>query len=292
MSHSIARLFVDRIEICDRFEAMLRGDSSKQIMLIQADGGMGKSWLISKFKHDCSRQSPRVPYTSIDFKDGQIHDFLSIVRTVRDDLGAAHFSEMTQVINEVTRFNIRLDASPSAGHAQSVTIGDVTASEVNIAGGHIIKDNFFNLQVPNESLRADVEARVTKVFLRNLRTLLVNQTAVLFFDTYEKAAETTQRWLISRLLHEIRERNLGNLLVMIAGRQVPSLDVTWKEFTTRPKLTALNSEDVRIYLQDKLGLSPGIADAATLFRASQGNPQLLGLLSDNVLSSLSDEDDW
>lgn len=292
MSISIARLFVDRQEICANFEAIISGRSQKQIMLVGAAGGMGKSWLISKFKHDCSRQSPRIAYTSTDFKDGQLHDFLSIVRTVRDDLGAAHFNRLTQAINEATRYDINIHIAPTSSPDVKTEIGDVTESEVNIAGGNIIRDNFFTLQVPNERIRADIEARLFKAFVQDLQEFLTTRTAVFFFDTYEKATETTQTWIENRLLYEIREGTLKNARVVIAGRHIPTMDASWRHCTTRPKLDVLRSEDVRSYLQEKLGLTAQEADAETLFRASQGNPQLLGMLADNILATLQPEDDW
>ncbi len=292
MSISIARLFVDREEISDSFEAMIRGRSEKQIMLVEAVGGMGKSWLLGKLKHDSSRQKPPAAYTSTDFKDGQLHDFLSIVRSARDDFGAAHFNELTRVINQATQYQVTLDLPPASSGPVRAEFRDVVHSEVNVAGGHIIKDNFFSLQLPSESLRADVERRISRAFFQALGEYLRGQGAVFFFDSYERATESSQKWIENRLLYEIREGRLAGAVVVIAGRQVPQVDSTWKPSTTRPRLAELSGQDVQTYLQDKLGLTPDKADAETLYRASQGNPQLLGMLADNVLMTFGADEDW
>jgi hypothetical protein len=199
---------------------------------------------------------------------------------------------LTQAINDATRYDVNINIAPSSSPTLTNEIGDITESEVNIAGGNIVKDNFFGLQMPNERIRADIEARIFKAFVQDLRAFLTSRTAVFFFDTYERASETTQNWIENRLLYEIREGTLSNARVVIAGRHIPTVDVTWKHCTTRPKLDTLDSEDVRSYLQDKLGLTSQEADAETLFRASQGNPQLLGMLADNVLATLQPDDDW
>ncbi len=286
MSLTIANQFVDRQEICDSFYNMLSPGSEKQIMLVKAGGGMGKSWLVGKFKHECSIQSPRVFYTHLDFNDGQAHDYLSIVRRTRDDLGAAHFDGLTQTINAVTGIHVNLQVAGTASGEVATQLGDTTGSEVNVAGGNVIKDNFFQIQVDNESLRRDIEARITAMFLADLRAFVEQQPAVFFFDTYEKAPETTRRWIEGNLLYQIREGKLPGVVAVTTGREIPEVDSIWRHCTTRPKLENLLRNDVAKYLREKRGLTD--IDIETVYRTSKGNPQLLGVLADNA----EDDDDW
>lgn len=289
MSKTVVNLFVNRERIQESFQEMLAGRSEKQIMLIKAEGGMGKSWLVAKLRHECSIQSPAAPYTGLDFKDGQAHDYLSLARRIRDDLGAAHFNSLTQVINDTTGIHVNLQVSSAPSGQVSAQLGAVTGSEVVVAGGNVIKDNFFLVQVDSESVQREIQARITEALFACLREVLQNRSAVFFFDTYEKAPEATRRWIENQLMYQIREGRLTGVVVVITGREMPELDLSWKDCTTRPKLEALNSEHVATYLRERRGLKD--VDVDTLYRATLGNPQLLGMLADN-LTAQTEGDEW
>jgi hypothetical protein len=77
--------------------------------------------------------------------------------------------------------------------------------------------------------------------------------------------------------------------VVLAGREAPAMDLAWRHCTTRPRLEALNSGDVQIYLRDRLGLRD--VDPETLYKATRGNPQLLGLLTDNLTAQADEEEE-
>jgi hypothetical protein len=285
MSESVAHLFVDRVEIVDGFNDMIGGISTKQIMMVEAAGGMGKSWLIGKLKHECSRRTPRITYADIDFKDPRLRKFLAVIRRARDDLGAAHFNHTTKVINRATQYNININISPAVDQPLDADFGDIADSEVNIAGGHVIKDNFFDLHAPSGGLREEIEAQISDAFKFDLKAFLSDQPAVIFFDTYDKAPQSVRSWIEAQLLNQIREGALFRAIVVVAGRVIPEVDISWKHCTIRPKLEALSRDDVRLLVRGKCGLSD---DPDTLYRASRrGNPQLLGMLLDNII-----DEDW
>jgi len=290
MSTIVVRLFVNRERIFKGFTRMLVGDSEKQIVFVHAPGGMGKTWLVARLKHECSIRSPDIRYAGLDFKDGQAHDYLSIVRQVRDDLGAAYFNRLTQIINAATGFHVNLQIADTISSTIAVDqINGVSGGEINVAGGNIIKDNFFLVQADSESVRKEIKARVTETFFADLREVLTLGPAAFFFDTYEKAPEATRRWIEGNLLVQIREGKLPRAIVVITGREIPELDkMMWRHCTVYPKLEPLNSKDVATYLREKRGLTD--IDVDTLYRATQGNPQLLGVLADNLDVSADDEE--
>ncbi len=224
MTTSIISFFVNRERIHALFSEMLMSTSEKQIMLVHALGGMGKSWLVAKLKHECSIQSPPVLYTSLDFKDGQAHDYLSIIRRVRDDLGAAHFNYLTQTINAGTDIHVNLQITGSGTGGVNITQSEVRIGG-DVAGRDIIKDNFFNVQVDSEAVRREIEARITEAFFSDLCSLLGKTTGVFFIDTYEKAPEATRLWIENHLLYQIREVRLPRAVVIITGREVPQFDL-------------------------------------------------------------------
>jgi hypothetical protein len=284
---TISDFFVNRERICQSFLDMLVGRSEKQIMMIQAPGGMGKSWLIAKLKHDCSRQSPHIPQVVVDFKDGQAHNYLSIIRRARDDFGAAHFNQLTLAINAVTGHHINLQVAAEISSTITAPLENVSGGEINIAGGNVIRDNFFLVQADSEYTRQEIEAQVTEIFFDVLRGVLPLGPVAFFFDTYEKAPEASRRWIEGNLLYQIREGRLPHALAVFAGREVPELDDLWKYCVVRPKLDALREEDVVTYLHEKRGLKN--LDARTLYQVTKGKPQLLGVLADNAASN---DDEW
>jgi hypothetical protein len=287
MSQTVIRYFVNREHIFSGFGRMLSGESEKQIMLVKAPGGMGKSWLVAKLKHECSIAEPRIHFASIDFKDGQAYDYLSVIRRTRDEIGAAYFNHLTEVINAATGVQVNLKIESSSSQPVNIQrIQDVTNSEINIAGGHIVKDNFFLVQVDSQAVRFEIKSQIVRAFFEQFRQFLAAEKAVLFFDTYGKAPQAIRYWLEGDLLVQIRDGKLPGLVVVITGREVPELDMMWKHCATRPGLEPLGNEDVAKYLVEKRGLKD--VDPDTLYKATLGNPQLLGMLADNIDQDL----DW
>ena len=101
--------FVNRLKQLQGFQKMLRGETDKCIMAIRAPAEMGKSWLIQRMRQECG--AANLPTLYIDFRDRRPYDYLTIVRTARDQMGATAFNTLTQTINELTGVNIQLSTS-------------------------------------------------------------------------------------------------------------------------------------------------------------------------------------
>jgi hypothetical protein len=89
--------FVDREKQFDGFLKMIGGQTSKQIMFVEAPEEMGKTWLIGRLLHECLDRGLSV--ARIDFRDGK-WDHIDIVSKARSQLGTDHFSKMTQLMDE------------------------------------------------------------------------------------------------------------------------------------------------------------------------------------------------
>src|SRR4051794_10651108 len=57
MQRSLRDLFVDRSQHTNAFRKMLEGQTGRCIMLLEADVGMGKSWLLQMFAHEAKSRS-------------------------------------------------------------------------------------------------------------------------------------------------------------------------------------------------------------------------------------------
>jgi hypothetical protein len=84
--------------------------------------------------------------------------------------------------------------------------------------------------------------------------------------------------------------------VVLAGRRLPEFDAEWAKVVGRLDLELFSLGDVTEYLRQNRRLA-GLSDAEvqTLFNAVQGNPQLLGIIGDNLERSAGTgavDDDW
>jgi hypothetical protein len=290
MSKAVVDLFVDREHIRSTFVEMLHGRLDKSIMVLKADGGMGKSWTMAVLRHQCALQTPAVPFVDVNFNHGEAHDYLTLIHTAATALHSAHFDPLHQALRAAPAFQVNVQMAGAAASPVSAHLGDVAGSEVIVAGGNVFQRPTFHFSADSEFARRERERHLTGVFLACLRQLLQIGPAVFFFDTYEKAPQAARTWIETQLLLQIRDGALKQALVVIAGREGPEMDLAWRHCTTRPKLEALNSQDVDTYLRERLGLKD--VDTETLFRATRGNPQLLGLLTDNLTTQSDEDDSW
>lgn len=295
---------MDRLIQLDRFRKSLDGASGRKIILIAAGPGMGKSWLLRRFANEAAGRGARS--VLVDFSDGQAYDVLTLLRRFRDSLGAEHFNRLTAAINEATspRLVIGDDGGPAATsvNLSGAQTGDVAVGDV--AGRNIIKDNFFIVQTDNPLMLQAIEDRVTQVFFECLRDLAALGPALFLFDSYERTSQEGERWVANaadrwirrELLTRIREGKLLNTLVVLAGRRLPEFEgAEWGEVVGQLKLEFFTVEDVAQYLRDNRGLAALTdTEVQTLFTAIQGNPQLLGIIGDNLEQAArpSSDEDW
>lgn len=303
-TRSLQELFVDRLKQLDRFRKSLEGASGRRIILVTAGPGMGKSWLLNQFAHEAGQRGARA--VLIDFSDGQAYDVLTLVRRFRDAIGQAHFNRLTAAINEATAPRLVIadsgEGQPGGGvDFGSSQVGDVTIGDV--AGRNIIKDNLFIVQTDNPLLLQAIEDRVTQVFFECLAEVVAATRVLFLFDSYERASQAADRWVpnaadrwITReLLARIRDGRLPNALVVLAGRRVPEFGIEWNQVVGQLPLELFTVADVAQYLRENRGLA-NLTDAEvqTLFNAVQGNPQLLGIIGDNLEQTTKPaaDDDW
>jgi hypothetical protein len=279
--------FVNREKQRKGFLKMLARETPKQIMMVDAPTEMGKTWLIQRLRHEC--QVRGVPVAHFDFRDRLPWDYLTILRQVRDQVGAAYFNPMTEVINNATGINIQLSTENIAVNVdmQNSTInaaGDVAVGNVNV-----VVDNFQFVQADSETARRNIEIRITDTFFQCLTALIATQPVVFLFDSAEVAPQPTLAWIESNLLMRVRNEQLPNVLVIMAGQTVPALDDAWRQAVARTGLDLFEVDHIREYIS-KRGLVD--LDFDTVFRTSRGHPGLLGKMADFATVEEEEDDDW
>jgi hypothetical protein len=286
--------FVNRSKQYEGFLRMVARETHKQIMLVEAPAEMGKTWLIQRLYHECMVR--RLPVAHFDFHDRRAWDYLALVRQARDQMGAEYFNSLTEVINDSTRINVALSAG-SGADSVDVSIanqgGRVRNSQVqvgDVAGGSIVKDNFFFIQAESPDIRRSIEVRITDAFINCLKALSQHQVVVFLLDSYEEATVPAAHWLMECLFSYVRSGLLPNIIVVIAGVAVPQFDDTWNDCVARTGLALFKSEHIAEYIQRRglVGL-----DIDTVVKTCGGNPGLLAKMADVVAASAErDEEDW
>ncbi len=294
---TVETLFVNREKQTAGFVKILEGGTPKRVMLIEAGGGMGKSWTIEYMRAECQRRN--IPNVEIDFSDGVVYDFLALLRRARDSFGAAAFNTFTQIINEVTQPTIRIDTGITnnainnlLGQNNTLNQANVSVGDINV--GNVIKDNSFVINADTAVVRQALQDRLTVAFFDSLALLLAQSPVCFFLDTYDKVTVEAENWLLTQLLPRIRDKKLANVVVVVAGRSTPKLDSQWDSLVARTGLDTFNEDYAKQYLVQKRGLQDDPSVIKALFQGSTGQPQLLAMLADNILRSQDSggQDDW
>jgi hypothetical protein len=295
MSKTLRELFVNRVRQSDIFRKIIEGQARRRIMVITAGSGLGKSWLLRVFGYESGSRS--LPLAQIDFADGQAYDALSLVRRCRDAFGAEYFGALDQAFIDTTTARVALTTpggqptgpiNVSLGSENTLTSSNVTVSDI---GNTVVKDNSFVIQTDNPIVRQALEDRINTAFFEDLVALSAQKRVVFLFDTYERASleaerwasSAADRWIMGQLLGRIRDGKLSNVAIVLAGRRVPDFGVEWNEVLGRVSLDLLECNYVTEYLRERRGLANiSDAQAQVLCQAVAGNPQVMGLIGDNL----------
>lgn len=218
--------FVDREDEMRRFVAMLE-TGHKNIMVVSGDSGLGKSSLLARMMHECGLRKLRK--AEVVWTDTRPHDYVALMRKIRDDLEVGAFAAFTDLVNFFTKNNyeltIKVEGAAGIGVGQGARI---TGSTVGDMAGIVVKD--FMINVPRSDMdvsEAERMARLTDRFVGDLKAFLARERVVLFFDAIEKMTADTEKWLWGELLTPVRDAALSNVTVVLCGQRAPDLDRDW-----------------------------------------------------------------
>ncbi|HJZ48657.1 MAG TPA: hypothetical protein VKE41_15880 [Roseiflexaceae bacterium] len=294
MAKTLRELFVNRVRHSDIFSRMLEGQTRRQIMVLTAGAGLGKSWLLRLFAIEATAR--KLPLIQLDFADGQAYDALTLVLRCRDAFGAQHFATVDQAISDATTARVALTAGGATSAPVNVSIGNentLTNSTISVSdvGNTIVRENSFYIQADNPLLRQAVEDRINGAFFDSLSALSTKSRVVFLFDSYERntldgeewTPNAADRWIAGQVLARIRDGKLSNAIVVLAGRRAPEFGVEWNEALGSVSLDLLECSHVTEYLRERRGLA-NISDeqAEVLCQAVAGNPQVMGMIGDNL----------
>jgi len=252
MTPIIEKLFVNRDKEMSIFRQMLKKQSAKRIMTIRAAGGTGKSWLMARLQHECSCEE--VSMCEVDFKSSRILDYLAVLRHTRDAYGARYFGAFTSLVNEYTQPHPPVQiGGGSASVSAKIDVKDVIESKVEVAGRDIIvvKDNYLLLPETQSVPLSQIREHVTAEFANCLRSFIATrqEPVVWFFDHFESASEEVVPWLYDEFLMRTLDPEFNNLIVVIAGREVPQFGLEWDHVACSCHLGKLTVNDFAEYVR-------------------------------------------
>ena len=268
--------FVNRSEEFSEFEESLKtGDPP--IIVFWGSGGIGKSLLLTKMIHHCSVN--KLNKSEITWTDTRNHNYLAIMRKIRDDFGAQYFNTFTDLVNYFTvsqyELNIKFDGSINVAenaHIEAGTVGDIA--------GIIIKD--LMIPVPRDDLAVPEDEKLTRLtdkFIDNFSLALADlppdKPLIVFMDTVEKMSDSTKSWIWEELFDRVSKGLLPNVRFVLCGREEPPPDVSRDIMlvVAETELKPLLHEHIVEYLE-KRGIDKKLQDAlATMVMAqTDGNP--------------------
>ena len=278
--HRLAQ-FVDRVSEIERFCELL-DTKQKPIMTVCGDGGIGNTSLLARMLRECARR--KIRRSEVVWTDIRNHDYLAIMRKIRDDIGLEHFKPFTNLVNYFTDplYDLKITFQGSSSLADQ---SHFTNSTVRDMANVMIKDSLLVAPRTDINITANERMiRLTDQFMDNLATTTENIPLVVFFDSVEKMTMETSRWVRCELLQAIAERQLSNIWVILCGRTQLEYDPEMKVMIEETKLQPLQRSDIVDYLA-KRGLAESqhadIAD--TLFVSTGGNPRQIAVYVDALL---------
>lgn len=258
-------------------------DWPRPIMVLWGEGGMGKSSLLARMIHECSLRT--LCKAEVGWTDTRNHDYLAVMRKIRDDLGAANFAEFTKLVNFFTVPQYRLEVVVGTNASTEVAKGATFGPNAQVGfmggvvvqeGGIVIKD--LMLTDPRNDLgisETERMSRLTDQFVQELNAVASKGRIVIFLDAVEKATDTTQRWVWGELFGALREDRLANVCAVVGGRNQPTIDDRWRSLIEEKQLGPLKQEHIVEYLA-KRGVDQDAhtrdAVAEAILAYTEGNP--------------------
>ncbi|HVQ13239.1 MAG TPA: AAA family ATPase, partial [Vicinamibacterales bacterium] len=232
--------FVDRDAEMEKFCAVL-GGAEQAIMVVHGETGMGKTSLLMRMIHECSLR--KMPKAEVVWSDSNPHDYIAVMRKVREAFGAEYFTAFTDLINYYTdaQYHPKLEITLQLPGSISVAAGmNIENSTVGDIAGVILRDNMFvvpraDLGVPEAQRREEL----TKRFLLGLKLASLNSPIAVFFDATEKMSDDTRAWLWEQLLDSVRNGVLANVRFVLCGQQRPPQDRDWEIYIQTAALSPL-----------------------------------------------------
>ena len=260
------RLFVDILEF-----------GEPPVLVVRGGGGLGKSSLLARMIHECAVRG--LPRAEVVWTETRNHNYLDIMRRIRDDVGPRHFNAFTDLVNYYTvpEYRLVVSVEGTINVAQGASFVESTTGDI---AGVIIKDSMISIPRPDLAVPEDEKrARLTDTFIAGfgdvLETTPPEAPLVVFFDAVEKMTDETRAWVWGEFVRALSDGRLTNMRMVICGRVEPPEDLSRevRRILEETVLRPLELEHIEEYLE-KRGIEEQSRPtlALLLLASSEGNP--------------------
>ncbi|MBI4671118.1 MAG: ATP-binding protein [Chloroflexi bacterium] len=224
------------------FSKMLARHTAARILLVEAQSGVGKSDLLAQFKRECSGKAH---VAMVDLKAAE-RGVAYFFWRAREELGHAHFQNLAAATH-------RILFGPNVTIEKNWILGK---QEIEIALHGDDKTRAFLLDALHEAFFQDLRA--------------IDEKLVLIIDTYNAAGAELGKWIGGEFLAAVVHS--PNLLVVIAGQNVPTPSVEWMDEFEHRKLEGIRDAEAWHECAQRAGIAFERRDIETLCWLFDGHP--------------------
>lgn len=278
-NENILKKFVGRKSSLERFQAMLAGNYPARVMVIDGLPNSGKTWLLVRLQSEAIQR--QIPTSLIDFSFGQVYDEVRIVHHIANELGSQFFVKLNRELQEAVQFDVGIELKTTSRKNRIEISGNVEAGgDVDVAGGDIIRNNTFNLNIQDTSLRKIWNARISEAFIEDLEHFDSAQHVVLIYDAFEKATIEAQTWIMNTLIRRVGKGELSRVTILLASNESMVFPPGWDNLLVREALAPFDLEQVREYLIDRCKLAINDATLERIYQITHGQVDQIGLIAE------------
>ncbi len=268
--------FVDRDTEMIRFVTLLE-DGKKPIMIITGDEGIGKTSVTVKLIAACANRE--VVISRVRWTENDNVNYLTIMRTIRDDLGDEFFQPFNDLVNFYSTPNYKMTILVE--NRGSITVAEnmqvAAGAQVGDVAAIIVKDNKIELMDSNFNAAWEQRARLSDMFFMGLQQALEKKSLVLFIDQIDDMVEETRTWIWHGLVKKVQDIPLQNIRLVLCVDKEPELDNFVRRIlmpvTTLPPLERAH---VAEFLSRRGISDASIGDMAKMLHAVyKGNPRAI-----------------
>lgn len=240
------RVHVDRHAELERFGLMLDAKVTTHILLIRAGSGMGKSSLLAEFR----KRAAGRPVAFVNLR--QPYDPVQIIEEIVVQLGRDRFSAYATAASRGT------------------SIGSLSVT------GNTMTDSHIGVTVATSD--ADRHNELNRSFFEDLTKL--DEPALMILDTFEATSDQVKTWVSGMLLGRVRGNS--KVLLVIAGQEVPEVDIDFEEWSLRYDMQPWDRASILEYAAHK-GLALTDLALDILIEATKGLPLAVATAVDGTV---------
>jgi hypothetical protein len=292
--------FVNRSDQLTLLWQIARQQTDPRILVVEAEGGMGKTYLLKEFRAECREERLEVVY--LDFNDRyEDPGYMYVIKEAWSQLGPFGFDSLAKMIDEIVSGNIKKNGQTGWQDFQAerqvtrvparailnqpfdaMEAGSGQSGGVNIYGGsHTFRDiagrDLVHLTqvIYHEPPFVQTQARnwITEAFKQCLVQITAERSIVFFIDHWQKAESELHHWLANSLIKWTADGLLARACIVVAGEERVGLEP--RRLLKRILLPELAEDAVQLYLVNICGLPA--EEVPNFIRVAGGIPYLLNM---------------